>query len=186
MAGERAKDPHSDAIAVDNKAISFITAQTEEPGKTIREFEYSENDTISVMGRLKQNSTFWKNCLHTSPFVQSIIDEGYRIPFENDFPPSFYAPNNKSSLRNKSFVDKAVNDLLAKGAILEVTDIPFCCNPLTVSEKKNKLRLVLDLRHVNKYVKHTKFKYDDLKVVSQMFNQNDFFITFDLNCFSTK
>ena len=63
--------------------------------------------------------------------------------------------------------------------VQETQDIPYCCNPLTVAEE-NKLRLVLDLRHINKYVKQQKFKYENLATVAEMFEQGFYFGTFDL------
>ena len=56
---------------------------------------------------------------------------------------------------------------------------PFCCNPLTVATGK-KLRLVLDLRHVNKFLQKIKFRYENLKTLVKIFDQGYFFGTFDL------
>ena len=39
---------------------------------------------------------------------------------------------------------------------------------------------MLDLRHVNQFVDNQKFKYEDLKTFAELFDQDDFFITFDL------
>lgn len=64
-------------------------------------------------------------------------------------------------------------------AIEKLSERPHCCNPLTVAEG-SKLRLVLDLRHVNQYVKHHKFCYEDLRTVSELFEEGDYFTTFDL------
>ena len=46
------------------------------------------------------------------------------------------------------FVVHAISELLDSGCITEHNEPPFCVNPLTVAEAK-KLRLVIDLRHVN-------------------------------------
>ena len=54
-----------------------------------------------------------------------------------------------------------------------------CVNPLTVAVG-GKLRLVLDLRHVNQYLDVTHFKYENLNVVAQLFERHFFFFTFDL------
>ena len=107
-----------------------------------------------------------------------LVDYGYVIPFETP-PPAFYAKNNQSSLRNRPFVDEAIRKLEAFGCIEESSTRPFCCNPLTVAEGE-KLRLVLDLRHVNQYVSQNKFKYEDLRTFAQVFDEGDFFSTFDL------
>ena len=116
--------------------------------------------------------------MQASSFVQSIIEEGYIIPL-GTAPPPFFAKNNQSSMRNKQFVEEAISKLLRYGSIEELSQRPFCCNPLTVAES-SKLRLVLDLRHVNQYVTPNKFKYKNLKTFAELFEQGDYFITFDL------
>ena len=50
--------------------------------------------------------------------------------------------------------------------------MPKCCNLLTVAKK---LRLVLDLRHVNQYVNLDKIRYVDLNTFTELFEQRDFF-----------
>ena len=62
---------------------------------------------------------------------------------------------------------------------METKTAPYCVNPLTVATQ-SKLRLVIDLRHVNKYIKQNSLKYENLKVISEIFDKGDFFITFDL------
>lgn len=51
---------------------------------------------------------------------------------------------------------------------------PHCVNPLTVAEGK-RLRLVIDLRHVNEFLVKPKFKYKDLRSFSQVVEPNDWF-----------
>ena len=116
----------------------------------------------TVVGGLKKNSSFWKKHLQASDFVQTIFERGYVIPFLSA-PPSFFAKNNKSSLDHIEFVEEAIKSLLDKGCISEVDEMPKCCNSLTVAQKNSKLRLVLDSRHVNQYVRLQKMKYEDLR-----------------------
>ena len=52
-------------------------------------------------------------------------------------------------------------------------------NPLSVVEGKKK-RLVLDLRHVNKFLLITKFHYEDLSSLSQVFAKDDWFFNWNL------
>ena len=87
--------------------------------------------------------------------------------------------NNQSSLRNASFVEEDIAKLMDFGCIEELSVRPFCCNPLTAAESE-KLRLVLDLRHVNQYVSQNKFKYEDLRTFAQLFDEGDHFCTFGL------
>ena len=99
----------------DKKGIFNISARTEETETTVnldRDWEISgKTEEISVHWRLKEHSHFWKNELKPSLFVQNIIDNVYIMPFIT-IPPSFYAPNNKSSLRNSRFISQAISKLL--------------------------------------------------------------------------
>jgi len=79
-------------------------------------------------------------------------------------------------------VSKAILDLINCGSVEQVTeDSIVVCSPLGVVPKKNnKLRLILDLRYLNNHLCITKFKYEDLLIVSQVANKGDWFFTFDL------
>uniref|UniRef100_A0A7M5USR9 Uncharacterized protein n=1 Tax=Clytia hemisphaerica TaxID=252671 RepID=A0A7M5USR9_9CNID len=95
----------------------------------------------TVVGKILEAAEFWKNDLQASPFVLSIIENGYRIPFKNK-PTSFFYKNNLSSFKNYSFTTKAIIDLIDNDCISEIREPAYCCNPLTVAEKNGKLRLV--------------------------------------------
>ena len=168
-------------LPADKKSIFNTSAQIEDTKATINsdtDCEISDKtEEISVRGRLKENSHFWKNELKPSLFVQNIIDNGYIMPFIT-IPPSFYAPNNKSSLRNSRFVSQAISKLLKNKCIEELDQ--NCCNPLTVAESK-KLRLVLDLGHVNSFIKQNKFRHENLATLSENLSEGDYFTTFDLS-----
>ena len=143
-----------------------------------RDWEYSDGQTTCVAGRLAKNLDFWKSVLHASPFVLEVVENGYSIPFSS-LPPPFFADNNRSSKRNRDFVDDAIKQLLLNKCIEVSPEQPYCCNPLTVAGGE-KPRLVLDLRHVNKYINLSKFKYEDLLTFAEMFEKDDYFIRFDL------
>ena len=82
------------------------------------------------------------------------------MPFTS-IPSPFYASNSRSSLRHPQFISQAITKLKQNKCVEELKQKPYCCNPLTVAEGK-KLRLVLDLWHVNKHIKHNKFRYENL------------------------
>ena len=94
------------------------------------------------------------------------------MPFTS-IPSPFYASNNKSSLRYPQFVSQAITELLENDCVEEPKQKPYCCNPITVAEGK-KLRLVLDLWHVNKHIKHNKFRSENLSTLSKMLNRRLF------------
>ena len=74
---------------------------------------------------------------------------------------------------------EAITELLSNGCIVEHVVRPFCVNPLTVAEGK-KLRLVIDLRHVNLCLVKPRFKYEDLRSLSQVLDEGHWFFTWDL------
>ena len=98
-----------------------------------------------MVGKLIESVDFWERELKASPFVISMIKHGYRLPFFRRVGP-FYDKNNLSSLRHQEFVETAIEELLKQNCIEELECMPFCCNPLTVAERGDKLRLVIDLR----------------------------------------
>ena len=155
-------------------------AQEINPEAQTRDFEYEDISNVSsVVGRLKKCLPFWKNDLKASPYVLHILEFDYLFPFVTQ-PPKFYAKNNLSSRQHPEFVEKAINDLLSKGCIEELPHRPFSCNPLTVAINNGKKRLVIDLRHVNKFLNVPKFRYEDLNTLAEMFEKGDYFTKFDL------
>ena len=103
---------------------------------------------------------------------------GYTLPLKA-FPATALSSNNRSALRNSDFVQDAIEKLLRNRCIVETVSPPRVVNPLSVSEGK-KLRLVLDLRYVNQFLQKQSFRYEDLKTLSEVFQQGYYFFTFDL------
>ena len=136
--------------------------------------------TNRIRGNLGKNYSFWAEDLEANKFVLDVGSNGYKLPFES-FPGIYEAPrNNLSALRNSKFVTQQVEELLEGNFITEVKDPPFCVNPLTVAENGEKLRLVLDLGHVNAYLAIPRCKYEDLRNFSGMVQEGDYAVKFDL------
>ena len=58
---------------------------------------------------------------------------------------------------------------------------PHVCSPLSVVvSRSGKKRLVINLRHVNKFLCRQKFKYEDLRTALLLFDKGDHLFTFDL------
>ena len=135
---------------------------------------------VSVQGRIKERASFWLEQLEVSKFVAGIVTEGYRLPFYATPDPIFQF-NHPSAVHNALFVERAIAELLRDRCVVEVKDCPAVCSPLqVVSNSKGKLRLVLDLRHVNQFLWKEKFKYEGLELVPQLFKRGEYFFTFDL------
>ena len=140
-------------------------------------FDFSSRS--SVRGRLKLCIPFWRS-LGTSQFILNVISQGYKIPFF-EIPTPFFKANNASALSNRSFVSKAVNELLHTNLVEEIFCVPDIVNPLSVSTRSSgKQRLILDLRHMNSFIFKQKFKCEDLSVAIQIFNQGCHLFKFDL------
>ena len=134
---------------------------------------------MTVAAKIHDHYQFWLTELDISSYIRNVILYKYSLPFTAPCP-SFVADNNTSSRNNYDFVVSAINELISKKCVIQVSEVPYCCNPLTVAKRKNKLRLVLDLRHVNKYIESFSIRYEDLKFVEKIFEPGYYFETFDL------
>ena len=120
---------------------------------------------MSVQGRLRKHASFWLHDLDTSKFVKGIILHGYCLPFVISPWPVFKF-NHRSALQHEQFVSSSVGELLDAGCIVQSSECPLVCSPLSLVENaKGKLRLVLDLRYVNQFLLEQKFKYEGLNLV---------------------
>ena len=141
---------------------------TEQVEYSLEACTYEYTIEKKVKNRLRDHADFWENTLKPSELVLSTVKFGYVIPFTQE-PPQKILKNNRSAFDNSDFVLKAITELSLNGCITEVSEKPYVINPLTVSvSDSNKYRLVLDLRHVNKYVQ--KQKIHNLKVLKRLNN----------------
>ena len=131
-----------------------------------------------VKGRLKSSLNFWVETLDASDFVLDMIRHGYKLPFA-EYPSQCFLKNNRSALQHPDFVADAIIELPSNGCIVEHDALPLCVKPLTVAEGL-KLRLVIDLRHVNNCLVEPRFKYEDLRSLSQVLDEGHWFFTLDL------
>ena len=118
------------------------------------EFERDVQGSSSsfVQGKLCANFSFWQDTIQASDFVLDFIRNGYKILFR-ETPLPYSNENTSSARRQDSFVEGAISELMSRGCLREVSDYPQFCNPLHVAvQSSGKLRLILDLSHLNKFV----------------------------------
>ena len=85
-------------------------------------------------------------------FILLVIPNGYCLPFQSTSV-CVSLNNNKSALKFKDFVEEAIEELFLTNRVVENLSPPYVVNPLSVSVQDNsQKRLILDLRHVNKYL----------------------------------
>ena len=70
-----------------------------------------------------------------------------------------FVRNNRSAELHPSSFEEVIIKLSAADCIEEHLEPPYCVNPLSEAEGK-KLRLVIDVRHVNQYRLRLSFKYE--------------------------
>ena len=76
----------------------------------------------------------------------------------------------------------AICSTVVKGQyIREVKEKPYVCSPLSVvGNSSSKKRLVVNMRHVNKFLLRRSFKYEDLRIAMMLFEQGELMFSFDL------
>ena len=120
------------------------------------------NAIRQVKGSIKRSENWWN--FYASVPIKCIVQYGYLLPFMA-LPPSTFERNTKSALDEPGFVAEAIQELVDSGVVEDLSIQPWVVNPLTVARGKT-LRLVLDLRNVNEFVKLERIKYEDIKVAS--------------------
>ena len=112
----------------------------------------------TTAGMLYASLNFWENTLKANDYILSAIRFGYSIPFVK-LPSPCFLKNNASSLKYERFVRSKIQALLCKGYVEELTEKPFCVNPLTVATAK-KLRLcwTVDIQTNSFDICHLKWK----------------------------
>lgn len=136
--------------------------------------------TPCVKGRLHNEIKYWEEVLKATSPVISILQQGYILPFLS-VPDSKLFNNQRSALENAVFVSQSIVELLGHGCIKELVFPPNVCSPLVVVvSRAGKKRLVINLRYVNRFLSHTKFKYEDMRTALMFFEKDDFLCTFDL------
>ena len=143
-------------------------------------FKYSQQRIaeISLVGRLRSGISFMKY-KGASKFSISVMEKGYTIPFHRN-PPGVFLKNNASSRAKVVFVQNEIDKLISSGAVLETIYPATVTNPLSVASKDGKDRLVLDLRHVNSYIRESKCKLEGMAAFLNTVQTSGFFISFDL------
>ncbi|BDA51534.1 hypothetical protein COCOBI_19-1020 [Coccomyxa sp. Obi] len=112
-----------------------------------------------VKGRLKAKLAFWQ-LFCKSTVVLSWISSGYEIPWALGVtPPPLSFPNAAGALQREAFVSAEIADLLARGSIMQTHLPPAVISPLNVVERREKLRLILDLVYVNRFIDQTGLKF---------------------------
>ena len=133
----------------------------------------------NVCSKVRQCRDFWET-IGASLFILNLIQFGYKIPFY-DTPQKAQFKNNLSARQNSFFVESEIDRLLKFSYIKKVLKPPWVVNPLSVAKNSvGKLRLILDLRHVNKCLFKFGVKYEGLDQLPSLVTEGGFMAKFDL------
>ena len=142
------------------------------------EYERTEGN-ISVVGSLTKHVSYWED-IGAPEHILNLIKHGYTMPLKY-LPAKKFMQNNFSSRSDPEFVREAISELLQMGAVVETYGPAEVVNPLTVSSKNGKKRLVLDLRHVNKAIMLDRCKIEGSETLAKYLHDSQYMFGFDLN-----
>ena len=168
-------DEISDLLGIDKVSSSCL------PDLMVQNyFEYESNSSEPILkGRLKSAVDFWRDELKAPPSVLSVLEHGVCLDFLR-IPPSMEFKNNRSANKEYEFVNQAVSDLLKYNLILECNDKPYFVSPLSVAKNANKNRLILDLSHLNEFIKFERTKFEDHRLFFDLAQDCNYAFTFDI------
>ena len=134
-------------------------------------------------GRVRHFLHFWRT-ITSDQYILSLV-QGISIPFLHGKPPKqkFIPKQLAMSKEEMSFVDDELRKLLENGCIKKLpSQLPngWVSNIFLVPKKQGGFRMILNLKHLNKYVTYTKFKMDHIDKVIQLIRPGDFFSSLDL------
>ena len=116
--------------------ISGNDASFDEFIEVINDYEHESLTGSAVLqpvkGSLRRNVSFWHD-IGAPEFILSVIQDGYRLPFET-IPSGNVLNNNMSSLHYPKVVEEKILELLHSYRVVEVQAPLYVVNPLSVSE----------------------------------------------------
>ena len=141
---------------------------------------HTSNGISSVKGSLGKCVDFWREELCASPWLIDTISKGYVLPIVAE-PTPYCHGNQRSAIVEAEFVEIAIKELLEGGYVYRVAKQPHLCSPISVvSSGSGKKRLVVNLRHVNRFLLKQSCKYEDMRLAMLLFKPGEWMFSFDL------
>ena len=133
-----------------------------------------------------ESMRFSKTVLKAGKWHMNVLQKGLGLDLTS-VPGKYSEKNNMSAVRNMPVLQEKVAEWHAGGHVEKLTEAAWSTNPMSVAVKydpvkgETKLRPVIDLsRHVNKCVKVSHVKLDDLTVAEELISPGDYMASFDL------
>jgi hypothetical protein len=114
-----------------------------------------------------------------NPVILQWVKDGANIPFSR-LPPPSRSRNRPMTREQEIFVSTEIQKLLQTGKIKE-TSSATCISPIGVVPKKNgKMRMIVDMREINKYINSPKFTMEDIRKLQPLLQPGDYMTSIDL------
>ena len=122
----------------------------------------------------------WERLTSDASILQII--SGDCIEFISDPPSQVSHPPNSIPRNHMSLVDKEIASLLDKGVIVSCDHEPgeFISPIFTVPKKDGNVRLILNLKRLNLFIKNSHFKMDTIHTILKLVTPNCWMVSLDL------
>jgi hypothetical protein len=162
-----------DSCLLANKLKDFEAA-----GFVVKEGHKSIHDKDSIR--------FMREVIGAGKWQMEVLSNGLSLDLK-EVPRKYKEQNNMSAVKNMPVLKEKVKEWEEEGYVERLSEPSWCCNPMSVAAKydpvkdETKLRPCIDLsRHVNKCVRDSHAKLDDLTVAQELISKDDFMASFDL------
>ena len=153
--------------------------------------DFVERDKLRpVFGRLRGFSAlrFWRALPYISVMVLSWIEVGYKLPWIDGIPCAPARFENKPDCFGESafgprdqFLDTAVVALQTTGATLECdSEFLKVVSPIGVIQQRDKLRMIANMRYVNRHLQWPRFRYEGLNDLQDILAPSDWLFSVDM------
>ena len=133
-----------------------------------------------LAGRLAQFITNWEKVTQDQWVLQAI--RGYQLELVQAPWQLRLMPTINCSIEQKEMISKEIRELLAKGVVVETTSSQegFVSQIFLVTKKEGGQRPVINLKALNMFVKHEHFKMEELNILPNLIQPEDWMIKLDL------
>ena len=135
-----------------------------------------------IAGRVSQCVDSWAKITSDQQILSNI--RGYKLDFNEPPHQSWSLPEIRFSDKEKHFVRNEITELLTKQVLKKAkhTQGEFVSNIfLREKREKGKYRMILNLKHLNKYVDKINFKMDTLQTTLALITPGCTFLSFDFS-----
>ena len=148
--------------------------------QAVRDLNLSQVEgDFPIGGRLRFFLQNWEKLTQDSFILLTV--QGMQIPFM-EIPVQTSFQNQTPSLKNATLIDVEVQDMLQKGAIIEVLPCKdqFLSPVFLVPKKDGGNRPVINLKKLNQYIEYQHFKMEGIQALKSLIKKGDYMVKLDL------